>query len=638
MSTSPGKICIVCHRQFANDVQECPFDRVRLSERDSRIGTIFDDKYEILDFIGMGGMSRVYKARHKELNRILALKILKSSELIDLQRFRREAISVAHLEQENIAKVYSFAVTAQGVPYMAQEYLEGQDLAEVLAKEKVLTPERAVSIFCQVAAALEHAHSRNVIHRDIKPGNILILNSGDLNSNVKVVDFGMSKLNLEDDAAHQKLTQQGEILGTRKYISPEQYLGREADARADIYALGVSLFESVAIDGKVTEPLSSLIAKATEEDPDKRTETATQLREELVRLRDASTKSGMHFALPPEQKTGKDLFGTFYLWTMLIGMTVVGVCAAIIVKQRMAALEVVTESNQKVSLSTPLRPLSLEATNNQATKLANAGRIDDAISLIQSWMKRNNTTNKWQQICSAHKYLADLFARKADYETSLTNIQKAIDLCRANNDKRSTMYIALICSQASAQNSLKDAKSAKETLKEALLLTESTPSSSMEIRGLRVITLNALASAQAQSGDFKNAIKTATESFEISQERKDLATYLGTSALTTLASAELKYGDLEKALTHIDKAISNYHHYDKDYDPSYLYVRVVRAVILVALKQPEKASEDYEYIKSHLRETNHSDLSTERMILEDMREIAVKIGREKDLKELSPDL
>lgn len=637
MPNSPGKICIVCHRQFANDIQECPFDRVRLSERDSRIGTIFDEKYEILDFIGMGGMSRVYKARHTELNRIIALKILKSSELIDLQRFRREAVSVAQLEQENIAKVYSFSVTAQGVPYMAQEYLEGQDLAEILAKEKVLTPERAVSVFCQVAAALEHAHARNVIHRDIKPGNILLLDSGDISSNVKVVDFGMSKLNLEDDSEHQKITQQGEILGTRKYISPEQYLGQEADARADIYALGVSLFEAVAVEGKVPEPLSSLIARATEEDLTKRIQTATEMREALVRMRDASTKSGMHFALPPEPKPGKDLFGTFYLWTMLIGMTVVGVCAAIIVKQRMAALEVVTESNQKASLNTPLRPLSLEATNNQATKLASAGRLDDGIALLQVWLNRNNTPQKWQNVCIAYKSIADLNYRKMNFERARADMEKALGLCKANGDTKSEMYIGFVCSLAAIQNSLGETKEARKTVTEALSLTNYDSTAKIELRGLRVIALNTLAMIQNKDGDYKDAIKTAKESVEISSERKELASFLGNLALTELATAELNDGEPEQALKHINKALTNYHHYDKTFDPSYIYTRLVRAQTELALNQDEQFNADYNYIKERLREMNHSDISTEQLILQGMRNFATATHREKDLKEFASE-
>ena len=207
---------------------------------DKYIGRLLDNRYEILEVIGSGGMAVVYKARCHRLNRLVAIKILKDDFLNDedfRRRFHAESQAVAMLSHPNIVSVYdvSTSVTMES-DYIVMELIEGITLKQYMEKKGILNWKETLHFAMQIAKALEHAHSRGVVHRDIKPHNVMVLKNG----SVKVADFGIARMMSKGDT----LTK--EALGSVHYISPEQAKGGRVDSRSDIYSLGVVMYEMMS--------------------------------------------------------------------------------------------------------------------------------------------------------------------------------------------------------------------------------------------------------------------------------------------------------------------------------------------------------------------------------------------------------
>ena len=195
------------------------------------------DKFEILDELGAGGMSRVYKGHDKDLDRFVAIKELRSelqSSSETSERFTREARALARLDHPNIIKVYSF-LKKQNANYFIMEYVDGITLDKLIEKAKVLPVLHGCLIANKVAEALAYAHSEGFIHRDVKPSNIIISKSGE----VKLMDFGISRSLVAPDT----LTSPGIFIGTPAYSSPEQMEGRDIDLKTDIFSLGIVIYE-----------------------------------------------------------------------------------------------------------------------------------------------------------------------------------------------------------------------------------------------------------------------------------------------------------------------------------------------------------------------------------------------------------
>ncbi|MBC7996675.1 MAG: serine/threonine protein kinase [Leptolyngbya sp.] len=217
-------------------------------QEDNLVGKIIGGHYEILAFIGQGGMSRVYKAKHLLLKRYVAIKLLAFDRQFDsrsLARFQKEAEAAIELQHLNICSTREFGVNEEGSPFLVMDYLEGTSLADILSNETHLPQQRALDIMEGICAGLEHAHAAGVIHRDIKPANIILAKDKSGSEAVKIVDFGIAKLIREDESGPD-LTQTGEVFGTPKYMSPEQCLGKKVDQRADIYALGCIFYEMLS--------------------------------------------------------------------------------------------------------------------------------------------------------------------------------------------------------------------------------------------------------------------------------------------------------------------------------------------------------------------------------------------------------
>ncbi len=233
-----------------DDSRSAPAKRMTSQAPDPLIGRVINDRYRIINTIARGGMGKVYRAEQQPLGRLVALKVLSPSYTGDHdpefhKRFFLEASIASKLTHPNTVTIFDYGKTEDDIYYIAMELLEGRTLYRVLREEGALPLDRALHVARQVCRSLREAHGLGVVHRDLKPANIYLVQHGDERDVVKVLDFGLVK-NLEDKG--EELTKAGLFMGSPKYMAPEQIRGERADARVDIYALGVILYE--ALTGK----------------------------------------------------------------------------------------------------------------------------------------------------------------------------------------------------------------------------------------------------------------------------------------------------------------------------------------------------------------------------------------------------
>ena len=251
------KICPRCGDTYDDAVDFCAKDGTRLiraGQNAELVGTVIADRYRIESRIGEGGMGQVYLGEHVRMRRKSAIKIMRPALVHEpeaLQRFTREAENASQLSHSNIASIFDFGETSDGVVYLAMEYVDGGSLADLLARE-ALHPEVAADIVGQAADGLQAAHDMSMLHRDIKPDNIMLGRRADGTYLVKLVDFGIARTY---GSAEQKVTRTGFAVGTPQYMSPEQLAGEALDARSDQYSLALVAF--FALTGKQAFPAES---------------------------------------------------------------------------------------------------------------------------------------------------------------------------------------------------------------------------------------------------------------------------------------------------------------------------------------------------------------------------------------------
>ncbi|MFN8657240.1 MAG: protein kinase [Candidatus Obscuribacterales bacterium] len=289
-------------------------------------GEVVDNRFEIVSQLGEGGIGIVYQARHRDMDRQVALKLLKATLPATPEqqtRFRNEAQVISSLKHPNIVSVYSIGLTTIGAMYIAMELLDGAPLSELIAKDGALDYRRMIPLFIQACDALEHAHKAGIIHRDIKPSNLVITTDESGNECLKVVDFGLAKVLSGADITHTTA-----VVGSAYYMSPGRWESRVSDTQSDIYALGCSLFEVLvgrppfvadsylqvmtkhreeiaprisALNAEAQFPpsLEDIVACCLRKDSQLRYQSVTDLRHDLVRLLDG--KSPQHIPDAPAE-------------------------------------------------------------------------------------------------------------------------------------------------------------------------------------------------------------------------------------------------------------------------------------------------------------------------------------------------
>lgn len=313
MSSPEIKRCNACGRTYDRALSYCLNDGTPLVQDTSLIGMILDGRYRMDSLLGRGGMGVVYRATHIHIDTEFAVKVLHPDLVANqsaIERFRREAKAAGRIHHPNAIQVTDFGVTKEGIVYLVMELVDGQSLRELLIMERTFEYHRAVAIMHQACAAVEAAHQSGVIHRDLKPDNIVVQRVGNIEK-VKVLDFGIAKLKEKTPSADsgQSLTREGMVIGTPEYMSPEQCRARSLDARSDIYSLATILYEMLCgappftaesplevvakhLNGVtrplrqvcpvIPEPIERVVMRALEKDPAKRPSSATRFSYELM--------------------------------------------------------------------------------------------------------------------------------------------------------------------------------------------------------------------------------------------------------------------------------------------------------------------------------------------------------------------
>src|SRR5947209_1913097 len=245
------KECPSCHRCFPDKVNHCPSDGDRLKFLIA-LDAVLDERYQLEKKIGQGGMGMVFKARHVFIKTQHAIKII-IPELVGndpslVARFRQEAMASAAIRHPNTVSVTDYGVLDGTMPYLVMEFIEGHSLHDILIQEKRLAPARAVEIMLAVCAGVAAAHRIGIVHRDLKPLNILVRPGLPLGEAVKVLDFGLAKIKSGELLGSFVAAQTQGMMGSPFYMAPEQWGDEDIDVRADIYSLGVILYQMLAGD------------------------------------------------------------------------------------------------------------------------------------------------------------------------------------------------------------------------------------------------------------------------------------------------------------------------------------------------------------------------------------------------------
>lgn len=290
---------------------------INMADIDDVTGSIINERYEIIRKLGEGGMGEVYEGRHVGLERKVAIKLLRldlAQEAELIERFNREAKMMAAIKHKGVVEIYDFGLSNNGVLYQVMEYLEGTDLLNFASPDEVLETDYAIDIVIQVLTALEKIHEKGIIHRDLKPDNIFICNPDTPDERVVILDFGISKIKRMKE---RRLTQDGIVVGTPYYMSPEQARAEELDLRTDLWSVGVILYEMITgsmpfpgeapmevlggllanpvippmeLNHEIPEELNRIVLKAMEKNHEKRYSSAADFRYDLEIFR-ASQKS-----------------------------------------------------------------------------------------------------------------------------------------------------------------------------------------------------------------------------------------------------------------------------------------------------------------------------------------------------------
>lgn len=536
--------CVVCHREYelSEEKSSCSADGSMLSPvfGDPFVGTIFDDKYRIIELIAIGGTSKIYKAKHLTLDRDVALKVLQGGQEItqaQIRRFQREAQAAIGLVHPNIVRVYDFGVSPQ--PYIVMEYIQGKTLAKLVQEKSAIAIDCALPYFVQISEAMSQAHRAGLIHRDLKPSNVIV----DEESNeAKVIDFGLVK-DFVDDTQH---TRTGEMLGSPAYMSPEQCKGEELDARSDIYSLGCVIYEVLTgkaafsgdsvvecmfkhLEGPVPSIKKALsgfkhaggldrtIANCLAKEPEQRYQSMEELRKDLV-----TTKSGHGRRVKSRQKVNKS---KLVLRALQLTMLAVALTAVIVPAYREmvrpnwdrllndgAHRDMRGDSQGAVALLLRAK-LEAEAAHAPERKLEEiygwlggayvwSNRCHEGKDALEKALKLNLKHEENADRAHYNRYLAWAYRGLKNYVKELEHAQIALDVARRQKIKRVQVAACLY----EAGRALYWLGRTKESLEPLLQARQILDNPQDKDDGLRINVETMLGHAYAQQSCVKEAL------------------------------------------------------------------------------------------------------------------------------------
>jgi tetratricopeptide (TPR) repeat protein/predicted Ser/Thr protein kinase len=339
------------------------------------IGTVLGARYEILQLLGQGGMGAVYKAQDRELERCVALKVIRPELAVHpeiLQRFKQELILARQVTHKNAIRIFDLGA-ADGIKFITMEFIEGQDLKSLLLKQGKLSREECVRVIEQVSEALEAAHAEGVVHRDLKPQNLMLDQSG----RIFVMDFGIAR-----STATMGMTQTGTVLGTPEYMSPEQVMGEHVDARSDLFTLGVIFYElltgdmpykaetaqkamfkrtrerpkpAIEVDPTVPKYLSDLVEKCLELDVSLRYQSARDLREALQAWRGGTSKQSVAIPHPSQPVATPSKWGLVSRRGTAAGVAIILLALAVVILRA----RIFSKSGEKPARAQPALSLAI---------------------------------------------------------------------------------------------------------------------------------------------------------------------------------------------------------------------------------------------------------------------------------------
>lgn len=313
-------------RVVDEDASETKPESSRNAESGSAVPTELPDlgeRYEVLATIGQGGMGSVYKVVDKETDKTVAIKVLHANLIEDqtaLRRFEQEAEAASQLAHNNLVAVFSYGKTSAGAPYLVMDYIDGESLSNVLKMAGTLQPQRALNLFRQICEALVHAHEQGVVHRDVKPANVIVSQSSSDVETARIVDFGIAKILPVSNRETHNLTETRQVFGSPHYMSPEHCLGFKMDERSDIYSFGCLMYEVLTGDppfpesdaiqvvikhindeaksfsrdlesDPVCKKLEGVVLKCLEKDPEDRYQSVSELLKDLELIADGKSPS-----------------------------------------------------------------------------------------------------------------------------------------------------------------------------------------------------------------------------------------------------------------------------------------------------------------------------------------------------------
>jgi serine/threonine protein kinase len=650
------------------------------------VGSILGGKYEIGAFLGAGGMSTVYKAKHVLTGKIVAIKLMHGKLLNDatsLRRFQQEAKAASRLNHANAITVHDMGIAGEQ-PYLVMDYLDGEPLSATIRAAGKLEPKRAVHIFIQACDALSAAHKMGIIHRDLKPSNIMLVVHDGLPDYVKLVDFGIAKITAQEGDA-QKLTTTGEVFGSPLYMSPEQASGRSLDVRSDIYSMGCLMYEALMghaplegdnvimtlfkqlsemppplsgldADIRLTNWLNQILMKCLEKDPAKRYQTVDELRADLLLV---ETRQIRGLKLTARVKLGFSSLATGYA-TLYRKSKIAAVTVALFVVLGLAFIATIfsptygissdpSPSRRHIELIPPdFLPDSLKSSE---TTLNEARRIDGANVMANISRMGTHLEDRYQSFKIAkeagdfQKWYRNDYAKSAEFyhhsldrldELRMQNSNDAIgvwtNLIECSLFRRK--YEEAIANSNFALSSIMN-QSGKDDFKQ-LLPNASKSSFDVDGRIVRIFALRGMAEMGLDNfndakDDFKNAVMAyyATQDNVMQHDLPASVTY----SLATAGIFYARYMDKPEVARKLIEAS------ERDYvqlreEKRYQFVASYNLGVLkntlalmdVRAKNYEKASQEFKEAGDLFAVTNDLDPSNQAKVLFNLADLYWQVG------------